>query len=196
MKRLVVLAVPLLLAACADQRAAAPAPGARAPATSAYVVPQPSAEVRDAQQRLRTLGLYDGPIDGIWGPATETAIMRFQQHNGFEATGRLDNRTLAEIRRDAAPPRTAAAPAVDPDEPLQPQVIRGVQQRLNRLGFYPGQPDGIWGPATERGLERFQRSRGLEVTGVLTPATAQELGLDPNNLSASTSQRSLRSARR
>jgi N-acetylmuramoyl-L-alanine amidase len=61
--------------------------------------------------------------------------------------------------------------------------VRNIQQRLRQRGYYSGAPDGVWGPRTERAVVRFQRSRGLEATGNLTPTTATALGLNPNNLS-------------
>jgi TIR domain/Putative peptidoglycan binding domain len=38
------------------------------------------------QQRLARLGLYDGPIDGIPGPATEAAVLRYQTRSGIRST--------------------------------------------------------------------------------------------------------------
>jgi N-acetylmuramoyl-L-alanine amidase len=73
--------------------------------------------------------------------------------------------------------------------PLEPRVVRGVQQRLRQQGFYSGNPDGKWGPRTQDAMQRFQKSRGLEASGDLNPATATALGLDPNNLATSSSRR-------
>jgi peptidoglycan hydrolase-like protein with peptidoglycan-binding domain len=42
--------------------------------------------------------------------------------------------------------------------------------------------DGNWGAGTQAAIERFQQGRGLQPTGQINPATAQALGLDPNNL--------------
>ena len=53
-------------------------------------------------------------------------------------------------------------------------------------GFYPGQIDGLWGPAMQSSIERFQQGRGLQATGQLNPATVTALRLDPNNLAAQT----------
>ena len=50
------------------------------------------------------------------------------------------------------------------------------------MGFYRGGVDGTWGPGTQTAIERFQQGRGLQATGQLNPATAQAMGLDPNNL--------------
>ena len=62
--------------------------------------------------------------------------------------------------------------------------MRNVQSRLRTLGFYRGQVDGAWGAGTQTAIERFQQGRGLQPTGQLNPATAQAMGLDPNNLEA------------
>lgn len=63
-------------------------------------------------------------------------------------------------------------------------MVRNIQTRLRTLGFYEGGIDGLWGPATQTAIERFQQSRSLQVTGQLTPVTASAMGLDPNNLEA------------
>jgi peptidoglycan hydrolase-like protein with peptidoglycan-binding domain len=44
-------------------------------------------EVIQLQRRLRRLGFFDGPVDGDFGAATETAVKAFQQKNGIEADG-------------------------------------------------------------------------------------------------------------
>jgi peptidoglycan hydrolase-like protein with peptidoglycan-binding domain len=69
-------------------------------------------------------------------------------------------------------------------QPLTPQAIREVQQRLRQIGLYSGTPDGIWGPDSQAALERFQQSRGLQVTGQMNQATAATLGLNPPELLA------------
>lgn len=70
-------------------------------------------------------------------------------------------------------------------QPLTPQAIKEVQQRLRQLGFYSGADDGIWGRDSQAALERFQQSRGLQVVGQLNQATVATLGLNPNDLLAS-----------
>jgi peptidoglycan hydrolase-like protein with peptidoglycan-binding domain len=65
---------------------------------------------------------------------------------------------------------------------LSERAVRNIQQRLRGLGFYDGALDGIWGAGTQEALQRFQRGRALEATDQINPATAQALGLNPNNL--------------
>ena len=242
------LSLPLLIVACADTRTG----GTSGLASTRAEVVQPTAEVREAQMRLQALGLYDGPIDGLWGPETQTAVERFQRSRGMAVTTRLDGATANAIRTAASRPVVVSDPTdvrtiqnrfrqltfyngpadgvwgpgtqvalenfqrtrglqvgqlnestmwsmgLDPaafptrhaygttvSDPLEPAVVRNVQQRLRQQGFYARAVDGVWGRGTQAAVERFQKSRGLEATGHLTPQTAWALGLDPNNLQAS-----------
>lgn len=69
-------------------------------------------------------------------------------------------------------------------QPLSPQALMAVQERLRQVGAYPGRADGVWGPDSQAALERFQQARGLQVTGGLNQATAATLGLNPSELLA------------
>jgi peptidoglycan hydrolase-like protein with peptidoglycan-binding domain len=52
---------------------------------------------RAAQKALQRLGYYEGPLDGIFGPATRSAIRRFQESIGAEATGRLNETEASRL---------------------------------------------------------------------------------------------------
>jgi N-acetylmuramoyl-L-alanine amidase len=182
MKRLVLLATTIIAAGCTQNQpvsqplATAPSPApsvAAAPSPLPPAQPQPSAEVRRAQERLQALGYYNGPIDGLWGAETASAVERFQRERGMEVSGRLNGATQAALR---APP-----PAANVDI-ANPTAVRAVQNRLRQLGFYSGPADGVWGGSTQVALERFQRSRGLESTGQLTGATLSAMNIDPSTL--------------
>jgi len=59
-------------------------------------------EPEEFQQLLGSLGFYDGPIDGIHGPQTRSAIEAAQKAYGLPITGRVDNDTLARLRTEFA----------------------------------------------------------------------------------------------
>jgi glucose-6-phosphate dehydrogenase assembly protein OpcA len=59
-------------------------------------------EPEEFQQLLAILGLYNGPIDGIHGPQTRTAVAQAQTVYGLLPTGRMDPRTLARLRDEVA----------------------------------------------------------------------------------------------
>src|SRR5438045_6996216 len=66
-------------------------------------------------------------------------------------------------------PGTAAAARVDPQ-------VAGLQVALRAYGLYGGPIDGITGPRTARGVERFQQRAGLRVDGKAGRATRHALG--------------------
>lgn len=56
-----------------------------------------SSFVRSAQQALNDRGYNVGSVDGMWGPNTESAVRQFQQAQGLQQTGTLDQQTLAAL---------------------------------------------------------------------------------------------------
>lgn len=59
-----------------------------------------NASLTDVQSALAELGYYRGPIDGVFGPGTQQAIVAFQARNGLRPTGRVDQNLLAALRAD------------------------------------------------------------------------------------------------
>lgn len=74
------------------------APIATRAATFSMVVYEPE----EFQQLLAGLGFYNGPIDGIHGPLTKTAVKDAQITYGLRVTGRVDPLTLARLREEFA----------------------------------------------------------------------------------------------
>lgn len=74
------------------------APIATRAATFSMVVYEPE----EFQQLLAGLGFYNGPIDGIHGPLTKTAVKDAQIAYGLRVTGRVDPLTLARLREEFA----------------------------------------------------------------------------------------------
>ena len=57
------------------------------------------AEVRQAQDALKNLNYAPGPSDGVFGPATLSAIELFQEDNGMNVTGLLTRNTFQNVTR-------------------------------------------------------------------------------------------------
>ena len=57
------------------------------------------AEVRQAQDALKQLSYAPGPSDGVFGPATLSAIELFQEDNGMNVTGLLTRNTFQNVTR-------------------------------------------------------------------------------------------------
>jgi putrescine transport system substrate-binding protein len=58
-----------------------------------------AAEVRQAQDALKKLGYAPGPSDGVFGPATLSAIELFQEDNAMNVTGLLTRNTFQNVVR-------------------------------------------------------------------------------------------------
>jgi hypothetical protein len=87
---------PVLLVAgvrdAAAPVAAAPSPVAAAPAAPAAMPDEAgmtTAQKKQVQIALATLGYYDGKLDGIFGPDTRAAIRRWQHEKSRPMTGQL-----------------------------------------------------------------------------------------------------------
>ena len=76
--------------------------------------------VGEAQRTLNVLGYRAGPVDGLFGPRTEAATLRFQHGHGLPASGVLDPRTLRVLLPVQAPAgrpsgvKRAPVPALSP----------------------------------------------------------------------------------
>ena len=131
---------------------------------SAYAEESPNldrdyAALRQAQLRLIDKGLLHGKADGAYGPQTEAALRQFQEENGLEATGHLDQATLDALSY------------VDPAS----ATAKDVQQRLIDLGYLDGYADGVIGPRSTDAMKLFQRLNGLSATGKAESATLELL---------------------
>jgi peptidoglycan hydrolase-like protein with peptidoglycan-binding domain len=164
-------------------------------------------EVTLVQERLRELRYFYEFPDGIFGPATRDAVIRFQQDNGLVPDGIVGQETQAALfgqgrpfrpqRFDVLPLPTTEPPPSYTELDLAREIpsaltriqllqrgdrdpdVRRLQQELRRRGFNPGPIDGIYGLETERAVREFQREQGLSVDGVAGSETLTALELIP-----------------
>ena len=140
--------------------------------------------VQLVQQRLRQTGAYTGAVDGVWGADSQAALERFQQTNGLQVTGQLNQATIATLGVPADQLVMASWPTIQLTQPivgsaLPSASVQAIQTRLRDLNYYRGPLDGLWGANTQQAIERFQEGRGLQPNGQLNPMTVAALGLDP-----------------
>ena len=55
------------------------------------------ATVFKTQKKLQELGYNPGPLDGIWGKKTKSALKRFQHDSSLSMTGKLDSITKEKL---------------------------------------------------------------------------------------------------
>lgn len=73
--------------------------GDQAEAASVLTLGSENREVRDVQYRLKTLGLYDGALDGTYGPGTASSVMTFQKKYGVHPDGTVGPATWRKLKK-------------------------------------------------------------------------------------------------
>ncbi|HVF45022.1 MAG TPA: peptidoglycan-binding protein [Pyrinomonadaceae bacterium] len=131
-------------------------------------------EVERMQDQLVALGHLTaadkntGP--GIFGRRTESALKAFQRANHLAESGVYDEATRNAVAQLTEGVRRGSA---------NREVVTGLQARLVALNYMtPAEAatgPGIFGQRTENALKAFQRSNGLEPSGVLDAATYRKL---------------------
>src|SRR5690606_18216257 len=87
--------------------------------------PVGNADAFAVQKKLAELGLFEGKVDGFYGPMTARAIRAFEERNGLEPTGALTSDIIDAIKRaDSAGRVPMAQPAPQPQAQVtQPTVV-------------------------------------------------------------------------
>jgi peptidoglycan hydrolase-like protein with peptidoglycan-binding domain len=146
--------------------------------------------VMSMQQKLIAAGHTPrGGADGIFGPATKTALEAFQKAKGIPVTGTVDAATagaLAAVNarsNGASGGQPSAQPAATPSTGNSSLAglkigsrgaqVKRVQQIIMGVGFtVVGGADGIYGVLTASAVKSFQNANGLSVTGAVDGPTA------------------------
>ena len=104
-------------------------------------------------------------VDGIFGNATQSAVMSFQGSVGLNQDGIVGANTWSALIAGTQLSQGASGDGV-----------RAVQTLLNeKFGYTTLVIDGSFGPATTNALRDFQGNYGLNVDGIVGPDTWQML---------------------
>lgn len=130
-----------------------------------------SPEVGLLQQRLQTLGFYNGPINNTFDVATRVAVIQFQRQRGIvPVSGEVGPTTWQYLFAFNPMVGNINGGNYPNFGDMGPQVIL-LQQRLTNLGFYQGPIDGYFHDATRQALIKFQQSRNITPVGQVGPTT-------------------------
>jgi peptidoglycan hydrolase-like protein with peptidoglycan-binding domain len=148
-------------------------------------LPDSSSLVVEAQAELARLGLYDGEIDGVYGPRTHDAVIAYEDRFGYARTGQVSRQMVRQLRKsptpsDAGPVETTLAelPAPvtrdDRTKPVSvsyggqrddPALVARIQIGLINFGEGDIAVDGVVDNHTEAAIRGFQKRYGMRVDG-------------------------------
>ncbi len=132
----------------APEPAAQPAVASQPAAQPAVAEPEPTqapiignADIAELQEKLKAMGLFDGTVDGFYGPKTADAIRAFEQRAGLPRTGAASPQVIQAVRNasintsEAASPMPPAPAAAEPApaEVVAQVVAEPAQAELNAL---------------------------------------------------------------
>ena len=121
-------------------------------------------EVRDLQEALKALRQDPGPIDGIFGARTASAVKAFQQVREIPVDGIVGRVTWINIdEADQSEPVLRVGSSGLP--------VRRLQSRMSAVGFDTGGVDGRFSQKTEAAVKDLQQRSHLAVDGVVGSKT-------------------------
>ena len=118
------------------------------------------ADVRSAQQLLASRG-YTLDADGVFGPKTRSAVIRFQNSQSLAADGVVGKNTWSKLIRTVQYGSSG-------------QAVKAAQTQLNVYG-HGLKVDGAFGANTRSAVVAFQKKHGLQADGVVGPQTWRTL---------------------
>jgi murein DD-endopeptidase MepM/ murein hydrolase activator NlpD len=139
------------------------------------LVPAPAqasrANVAALQSALTRLHLYKGFVDGIKGPLTRKAVVRFQRRRGLVVDGIAGPQTRHALGRYGRPRLGRRVMRIG----NRGWDVAALQYLLQRKGYGPGIADGIFGGLTQAAVVRAQGAAGIGVDGLAGRQTIRSL---------------------
>jgi murein DD-endopeptidase MepM/ murein hydrolase activator NlpD len=129
------------------------------------------ANVAALQSALTRLHLYHGFVDGVRGPLTRSAVVRFQRRRGLTVDGIAGPQTRHALGRWGRPRLGSRVMRLG----NRGWDVAALQYLLQRRGYGPGIADGIFGGLTQAAVLRAQSASGIGVDGLAGRQTIRSL---------------------
>lgn len=128
--------------------------------------------VRAIQLALYKLSYFAGPVDGVYGNQTFTAVWRYQRDKGLAPDGVAGYKTLQSLGVSYTQSSSVQLPAgMVLSFGSSGEYVRVLQTGLKNLGYYTGEADGRYGNATYKAVWWFQKDNGMTVDGKVSSLT-------------------------
>ena len=118
---------------------------------------------RVAQAMLLLNGCNPGELDGDFGNNTRNAVIEYQRKMYLDVDGIIGPKTWGSLKSKTQLPQVRMGD--------RGTAVILLQSILELSGFNPKGVDGIFGSWTRSAVEKYQKSRKLDVDGIVGPKT-------------------------
>lgn len=169
-------------------------------------------QVTEAQTMLKTDGKYKGDADGTYNKDFRDALETYQEANGLDKNGKLDEATLVKmgIALTDSQKGIETAAAMKSDNPrrrsfrVNKEQISEAQTMLKTAKLFNGEVDGKYSKDFRDAVKEYQTANGLNRKGSLNRATLEKMGIaltetqmeipvNPNDIAAEKSEKAEKS---
>lgn len=153
-----------------------------APKTRKKAFRPTKAQITEAQTKLKDAGMFDGEATGKYSDEFRDVLKTYQESNGLDKTGRLDEATLEKMdieltdkqkgieTADMAPKRKVFRPTKE--------QITAAQEMLKENGSFEGEATGKYTNEFRAAIRDYQSANGLKRKGSLNRATLEKMGIE------------------
>lgn len=137
-------------------------------------------QITAAQQKLKSAGSYNGPVDGKYNDDFRAALKDFQAASGIEASGKLDEATLGRMSIELTDSQRGIEPKSGPRRSVfrvNKEQISEAQRILKSSGKFSGSESGKYSKELRAAIRDFQTEAGIRRTGSLNRATLEKMGI-------------------
>lgn len=133
-----------------------------------------SYSVANVQRLLNDLGYDAGPVDGLMGSKTRSAIRAYQIDNALPTSGRPSRSLFARLQASASGQATASNGTTSRSA-VSSELVADIQSELRRRGYDIAAVDGRLTGAASEAIRRYQSDAGLTIDGYPTQSLLASL---------------------
>lgn len=141
-------------------------------------------QITAAQEKLKTAGTYTGATDGKYNNDFRAALRKYQEANGLEKSGKLDEATIEKMGIELTDSQKGIETADTSGDKTKRTSFRPTKDQLSQVqkmfkekGTYAGEATGKYDDALRAAIKDFQSANGLKKTGSLNRATLEKMGI-------------------
>lgn len=142
-------------------------------------------QITAAQEKLKSSGSYSGAVDGKYNDDFRASIKNYQEANGLEKNGKLDEPTLSKMGIELSDSQKGVdSGKSDSDGSTKSPSFRANKQQITEAqtffkskGTYSGEATGKYDDDLRAAIKTFQEENGLSKSGSLNRSTLEKMGI-------------------